>query len=122
MLYTIKVSYRTGNSFNTHDEIQTVGLFHSVEEAKDACDNILNHLKFFKSLEDYRVDKKKVAALVRDAKKSSWVVESDYEQNNICKFSVAFGEQRLEAFWMGYFEQLYSLEIIAEEKELIFYP
>lgn len=122
MQYTIEVSYRTGDSFSSEDTTDAVGVFDSIEDAKEACKHILEHHKFFTSISGWRITADMAKPLIKKAKKEPWAALSEWDENQLSEFSVAYKDQRLHAFWMGYFEHLHSLKIIPLQEDLTFYP
>jgi hypothetical protein len=118
MSYTIEIHYRTGNSFGSSDEKDTIGcVWQDKEQAQLALSYIKEHYECYKQVNGWnpKTTEKDMNKLVS---KKPWVTEElDYWQYGLM---LPCGEdtQRVSAFWCGYFETLYSARIISTEDDM----
>lgn len=114
--YEILIKYRTGDSFGSDDAQETIGaVFDTLEYAKDALVAIKEHYEFHEKLER-NYNKGECAVIRRKIELSPWVVKDHNSTNYSLKVQVNDNtSQVISAFWMGYFEQIYSAEIIFNE-------
>ena len=91
MYYNIEIDYETGGSFHTErcQEMLDVPV-HSLETAKENLKRIKNHYLKHKNSMEYSEDKFRLTLLTDE------------------------GTHTMEAFWMGYFETLYAVEIVIQ--------
>lgn len=109
--YKIKISYQTGNSFNSCDEVDFIDYeWTNLDRAKESLLNIKSHNDFYD--DNSNVWEKPKGKLPKGVK---W----DNEFRMIMLELVSDnGESFLfSSFWTGYFERLYSAEIVLSEKD-----
>lgn len=62
--YTIEITYETGNSFGSREEVDTIGAaWKDLEKAKKALQDIKEHYQYYSSVHGYsskRKDKDKI--------------------------------------------------------------
>ena len=112
--YTIEIFYRTGNSFHSHSETETIGwLFETIEEATKCLLCIREHHKLCMDLEDYEARRNggRQGVLGKYAHKE-WF-DAEYPEQRF-----KFGDRFISTFWIGYFEQLYSAKIVYVDNNL----
>lgn len=116
MSYTIEIHYRTGDSFGSHDETDTVGcVWEDKEQARLALSYIKDHYEFYKEANAWRSGKteKQMQKAVKD---KPWVEKLEYWQHGLV-LPVGNSTQRVSAFWCGYFETLHGAKIIGAEDD-----
>jgi len=120
MKYTIRVSYETGNSFNIYANSQEVGVFDGEISAIGACNDILDHYNLYLMSESYKCKvSKKLDPLKILKKKKYW----NGEESDYAAFASLITQgQTIHCFWIGFLEQLLSLQVVPMDDELIFYP
>ena len=108
--YQIKVYYQTGDSFGKNDTDQLLEIvWTDLSKAKTALKRIKEHYRWYESLHGYNY-------------KQEMVPEPEWHKGMEYEFSVKVlldndEAVRFSAFWCGYFERLYSAEIIAVPPE-----
>lgn len=122
--YKIKISYRTGNSFGSHDEEEFIDLeWEKLEVVKENLQFIKEHYKQYKELNGWnRV--KTSEQIFKENKDKEWFVSQkrkngeSYIEESCIKFK-ADDEifMQIYCFWCGYFESLQSAEIIIDVPE-----
>jgi len=114
-MYTIKVDYETGDSFHREDATTTEGKFENLEIAKENLERIRIHYEYYRYRNSYSYNLKK-----KDKKKRlpDFIV-IDKPSELIClKLKADNGnEYQIYPPWCGYFERLYSAEVIILQKE-----
>jgi hypothetical protein len=111
MSYTIEIHYRTGNSFESHDETETIGcIWEDKEQARLALSYIKEHYEFYKEANAWRSGKTE-KEMQKAVKNKPWVIELAYWEHGLL-VPVGDSTQRISAFWCGYFETLHGAKII----------
>lgn len=115
MMYKIKYSYRTGDSFHTEDREEILEEFEwkDMEIAKEALKRIEEHYRWYASLEHYgRYGESEV-------KKPEWHnvdAKDDYTGKSLLNIRMDNGKEiQFWPPWCGYFETLYGAEIVLDE-------
>lgn len=114
-MYTIKVKYKTGDSFNSYDEEDDVGLvWESRELARKALASIKEQYELYQN-DSFTYSQKNSVARSKEWCKNLTEEYADYFEG--WKYCIAVemdnGEYRnLSTSWNGYFERLYSAEVI----------
>jgi hypothetical protein len=111
--YRIKISYETGDSFGRHDEEDLLDYeWDNLDMAKESLRRIKNHDEY---IEDYDLFNKPTIKLpdgvVWDKKLRYIGLELITDDGK---------PYRCPTFWTGYFEKLYSAEIIYNDSDLIY--
>lgn len=115
-MFTIKITYETGDSFNVYTEEKIIGMcWNDINKAKEALIAIKEHTNFFNN------------RLNKDiSSKSYWY--SKYEDHDMSEYSILLKDDnnkliKVSAFWRGYFERIKKANIVTddEESEIIFY-
>lgn len=113
-IYTIKISYATGDSFGSEDTEQNIDEINSsdLEMCKRNLIRIKEHYEYYKEMNDYSAfrEGKSKKEIKEKYKNKDWFVEEydfslklEIRPNAFIQFS---------AFWCGYFERLYFAEIV----------
>ena len=113
MTWTINISYQTGNSFGNEDACDEIGCsWTDLNKAKEALQRIKSHYDAYAATNDYWSPKGPQAA---DFAKEPWFWKQDPGVWQHCLIVERDDgtEQRISAFWCGYFETLYSAEIVS---------
>lgn len=106
--YQIKAYYRTGDSFRTEDTDCTLEMeWTDLSKAKAALKRIKEHYSWYESQHSWRQDEKKEKPAFAD-EKYDFCLKVELDNGN----EVQFG-----APWCGYFEHLYSAEIVTAVDE-----
>lgn len=114
MKYKIQYFYRVGDSFSSEDRTSILEFeWENIDRAKEALQRIKEHYLWFKSLHDYsRFNAVKIERPVwHDVGKDyegmvEYVINLPLDAGNEVQFHVP---------WCGYFEALYSAEIIVDD-------
>ena len=113
MNYKIKVYYETGDSFGHHDAEDFLGpTWHSLEKAQKALHRIKEHYDWYESRQSRWSSRPDEVALP----KPSWH-HGPYEMSIFFELDNG-NEVQLLAFWCGYFEKLYSAEIVSDDEDM----
>lgn len=125
MKYRIKYYYGTGDSFGTED---TSSIFEdeweNLEIAKANLKRIKEHYDFYKIAPKIgshyeKFFSEKEIKIAKEAPLKDWYVSSLRHEIPLLKFSSDNGKfYQLFAPWCGYFEHLFSAEIIISDKDL----
>lgn len=110
-MWTIEVDYTTGNSFNTERGVEEIGcVFEQLDDAKTALGYIKEHYAAYKHYDapSYRVDK----PFKEDTIKGRPWYSKDYWTGTMF-VPIGTEEQKIYAFWTGYFETLHGAKIRA---------
>lgn len=120
--YEILIKYRTGDSFSYSDREDTLELdFSNLEVAKENLQRIKKHYEYYQRLNNWRIDKDLEKQLVKN---EDWFAQTDWDKfgENIIKLKTDEGKDfQLYVFWTGYFEKLYSAEIIMDHSDTKIY-
>ena len=106
--YEIEVEYTTGNSFNSHRTMDTVGwVFDTREEARDMLQRIKAHHEMIEALDDFKARRNGGRQAVLDKYKDKvWFSE-------VCPDSrILFADRHISTFWTGYFETIHNAKIV----------
>lgn len=113
MIYQIKYSYNTGDSFGHEDNLEAILPYkwENLDRAKESLARIRDHYKWFCDLDDCRKPKTR-DELMKEAATKPWFVEK-------YSFCLMLVDDKGEPFqcsssWCGYFESLNWAEIITE--------
>lgn len=134
--YSIEIDYRTGNSFGSHDEVESVEVFwKNLEDAKEALRRIRGHYEAVQEFEEAHY--KDIDDLVDKYRNTDWFVDESYWQH-VVKVPSFYStdteeestedteEPHIHAFWVGYFEDLHSAKIVtiqeSTDEELEYIP
>ena len=109
--YTIQIEFKTGNSFGSHVEDESIGSFETLEEAKEFLKTLKEHHKFSLELGSLRTHD----AITKFKNKHS--TESWYDSQD-SDYSFMYKGRRQSAFYIGYFETLLEAKIIVLEKSI----
>lgn len=110
-MYTIKVSYYTGNSFNTYDTEQTVGLlWENKELARKALRAIKEHYSAYEKGDNHYGEN---PTLVGNAWYDNLKEKKDWVFSLACELDDG-SYRNISCNWCGYFEGLQRAEIIVD--------
>lgn len=111
-MYRIKISYKTGNSFGSEDKEDFLDYtWTNIEMAKKSLERIKNHYEFY--MEQSNVYEKPEGKLPEGV-----VWDTKYRAINLELLDDNGKPYPIYPFWIGYFEKLYSAEIIIGLKGL----
>lgn len=114
MIYKIKVYYKTGSSFGSNDEIDYVDLgWENIEIVKENMKRIKEHYRWYEDFNNhYKFSPK------QNIEKPVWLKSIDDElAQYIIMLKLDDGtERQYSPFWVGYFEQLYEIELCTDYK------
>jgi hypothetical protein len=110
-MYTIKVSYHTGDSFNTYDLERDVGLvWQNKELARKALRSIKEHYDAYEKGDNTYGENPKLVGNI-------WYDKLDNKEywafNIACELDDG-SYRNIHCGWCGYFEALHSAEIILD--------
>ncbi|ASV44524.1 hypothetical protein PBI_SCTP2_509 [Salicola phage SCTP-2] len=125
-MYTIKINYTTGNSFQSHDEVDYVGMaWDRFDKAQRALKNIIEHYAFVDYCEHY--GRRRPKGLSKDQFdeliQKEWfyagktldpeTIINNFEWQNYLNVE---DDKNLvvpiHIFWVGHFEELNNAEIV----------
>lgn len=111
-MFKIKYYYKTGDSFGSHDEEEILEFeWNDIEKAREALKRIKEHYNWYCSLHSYKEDK----PVPKWWYKPNHIDE--YSARSILFLEMDHGEEvQFWPPWIGYFESLYSAEIVLDEK------
>lgn len=131
-MYTIEITYKTGDSFGSHEETECIGLqWEDKALARKALHNIKEHYTLYQENESsWRRERTKEQILAEVIIKDWYVNASKCEYDlkypsfHICSAQMDNGEWRnLPMFWIGYFEDLREAKVISVgDDEDVFTP
>lgn len=130
-MYTIKIDYRTGDSFNTYDTDTTLSGEWTLEVAKENLKRIKSHYTLYQNRHNYYSMGMQVKGkdIVEDAKKEPWFYTGDGCHGNweyeLYLLENDGSSKSHSTLWIGYFERLISAKIISkipEDDEMSFTP
>jgi hypothetical protein len=105
-MYKIKIEYKTGNSFGSHDETDYLELeFKDLKVAEENIIRIKNHYEYYQKHSDmwHKPKGKLPKGVVWNERYGAILLETIDDDGNI------FTEN---PFWVGYFETLYGASIV----------
>lgn len=130
-MYTIKIDYSTGDSFNTYDTDTTLSGEWTLEVAKENLKRIKSHYTLYQNRNNYYSMGMQVKGkdILEDAKKEVWFY-SDDNTYGIWEYCLNLLEndgsvKKYDTCWIGYFERLISARVISitpEDDEMNFTP
>ena len=104
-MYTIKIYYRTGDSFHTEDTEQILeGSWDNLVILRANLERIKNHYKYYETIYGYSLYK-----LPELEEPENWNKEYPWQ---ITLYLDNGNEWKFHAFWCGYFETLLGAEIV----------
>jgi hypothetical protein len=117
LMYKIKIDYRTGNSFGSHTETDGIEYeWENLEMAKESLERIKNHYEFYKK-NDHRYTKPEgplpIGVIWSGEFGGLLLLELISDSGKLFKYS---------SFWTGYFETLYSAEIVDDANDRKYKP
>lgn len=125
MTYTIKYSYRTGDSFGSEDMIGWLELtWENKAAAQEALKCIKEHYEYKEKMEGYHWNSQIYKKSIKEkAKSKPWFVSDKAEgimdhwySSNCLKIKTDEGRDfQFHAPWCGYFELLYSASVVEVE-------
>lgn len=123
-MFKIVAYYQTGNSFGCEYAQEELGVvLNNLEEAKDCLRRAKEHYLFVKSIEKTHTWQNRPGMsrekLIKLNKKCDWFSEDSPEGGFM------FKDRSVSAFYLGYFETLYKLQIEyinTEDDDLVFEP
>ena len=117
MIYKIIINYRTGDSFNSYDTSDYLELeWKDLDVAKENLKIIKEHYEYYKAKNNYYKTTKEDKLRISDAESKEWFVK---EYDFCLNLKTDKGTlMRMSSFWCGYFEELYSAEIVPEESDM----
>ncbi len=114
-IYTIKISYQTGDSFSTSEEEELIGCcWKNKNLAKEALQAIKEHHHVYASsgFRDTRTSEEKN----KEASKFKWFYK-EYPEGSI-QLKLDNGEYKVTSvFWIGFFETLYGADIVVDNNK-----
>lgn len=122
--YRIQIDYYTGNSFGSEDLIETLEMvWTDLSVAKDNLARIAEHYRMYDEVERSYMKKRSRDSVLSENKDKPWFVKSkrhgDYESLHQLYLITDDGTPfMMSAFWCGYFEGLYSAEIIPDNSDM----
>lgn len=123
-MYTIKVTYRTGDSFNTYTEENEINLsWENISLAKQCLINIKEHYDIYRKDSEAR-NENDTNACYKDVLSKDWCRDKKIRKSDIFYSSLHAecddGEwRRVSAgMWIGYFETLESAEVVGIDKDM----
>lgn len=131
MKYKIKYEYQTGGSFGSEDSDGILELgWNDLDIAKQNLKRIQEHYKYYEAKERIRgsfntkwyKDELSLIDLI-ESTKPDWFVEKNqygYEHHCIKLYADNGNVWQISCPWCGYFERLYSVEIIPNESDMKF--
>ncbi|MFA7287407.1 MAG: hypothetical protein WC055_00860 [Melioribacteraceae bacterium] len=103
-MYTIEITYQTGDYFGSHEETDIVGYsWDSLDDAKESLKRIKEHYSYYQA---------------KNSRYREKVDKPNYYKDDYSVVIVGNSKDKVEsisAFWCGYFETLYEAKIIEEE-------
>ena len=111
--YEIEVEYTTGNSFNSHRTMDTVGwVFDTREEARDMLQHIKEHHEMYEALDNFSVRRNGGRQAVLDKYKDKAWFSAEYPETRI-----VYADRHISPFWIGYFEIIHNAKIVLARTE-----
>lgn len=108
MIYTIQISYTTGDSFSIYPTTNIIGFcWDNLNKAQEALKEIYLHEKYYSNVNYYKHNKlneqEKIEFLNirRNNNEDTLIIKDDNDNDH-----------KISVFWRGYFETLQSADII----------
>lgn len=130
-MFTIKIDYRTGDSFKSYDTDITLSGEWTLEVAKENLKRIKEHYTLYQNRNNYYSIGMQVKGkdILEDAKKEAWFYSGD-NTYGAWEYSLNLLEndgsaKKYDTCWIGYFERLISARIISitpEDDDMTFTP
>lgn len=115
--YVIKVHYTTGDSFQSHDDVDEVGMqWSNLEKAKLALQYIKEHYQAYRANNEgswIRPNQFKIDS-IKDKPWFHGKAGGRYWEHAILVEDDMGELHQISPFWCGYFERLHSAEIVVE--------
>lgn len=146
MSYSIEIYYKTGDSFNSYNETDKIGMvFKDIKDAEKALSIIGDHYKFVQKLEnDTRIMRNRreiIEQSLKELRGKEWYQPNPEikfqkeidgsEKNRLELFDFYWqhyiylpvdGEKKhIETFWVGHFETPISAKIVLEKEHELFF-
>ena len=121
-MYSIEVSYQTGDSFGSQDTSDVLELtWDNLEVAKRNLKAIKEHDELYSKLNGYDFGKNR-DQLLEEASKKPWFVQDDKSHfHGSLRLEADNGNyMQLHAMWCGYFESLHGAKIIVDNSDMEF--
>lgn len=125
MAYTISIRYQTGNSFGTEDEVHELDkTWDNIHVVRENLCRIRDHYNFINRMNEVNFgyygkpeDNKERIAELNKVKNEPWFIIGkrygcDNWSSDLLIKNDDGSEEKLYAFWTGYFERLYGADII----------
>lgn len=123
-MYTIKVHYQTGNSFNTEDDVEEIGLVWKDKNLARLClQSIKEHYTLYKEM-DNNHSGRSFEEILSEVKNKAWFNSTNVWGDDIrdrIDFHVSGLRAKMDdgtyrqvntSMWCGYFERLYGAEVV----------
>lgn len=115
-MWTLEVYYETGNSFGSERCKERLGLsWKDLNKAKQALSDIEQHYKAYKKANADNFRSPKEFFQEKSIQDAPWFTEPNYWQYGLLLEKDDGTRQQVSAFWCGYFEDLYHVEIVGED-------
>jgi len=113
--YKIEISYQTGNSFGSSDEVDFLEYeWNNLDMAKESLSRIRNHHEYCEEYTGYNKPRVKLPkGVLWDNEGSCILLELVTDDGKPYIY---------QAFWIGYFEHLHSASIIYDDDDLVYIP
>lgn len=127
MGYQIKISYTSGNSFNTYNDESILELsWNNLEVAKANLRRISEHYKCYRIDNSYGGIKgweyenltPEQKLIYQNREKQDWYVNTGEYSYSIRLKTDEGKDFQISPFWVGYFETLNEIEIIAASSDM----
>lgn len=113
-MYSIEVTYRTGNSFGSLTETESLGyVWESLDEATEFLKYIKEHMDAVNAAEDSTTNGEYDNILIEASEKVWFTDRSSWQYNMMTKSG-----RSISTFWIGYFETLLSARVTGSELEI----
>ena len=126
MKYKILIKYRTGDSFRNEDTSDFLDLeWDSLAIAKENLKAIQDHWEMYSKVNSYsfRTSKESKSSVLASYSNNWWYVknlDSFFPENQMMLKADNGNLMQQSNFWCGYFEHLYSAEIIVNKSDIKF--
>lgn len=118
MAFTIQIHYQTGNSFGSHNEQDNIELsWENLAIAKANLTRIKEHYLYYQAKHNYyarwkpELDK----SIINTASTKPWYCK-EYGDHGLMLQLDDGSEHMVCAFWCGYFEKLFTAEVVPDFK------
>jgi hypothetical protein len=122
--YRIQIDYYTGNSFGNEDCTDTLEMvWNDLSVAKENLARIAEHYRMYCAREDSFTSTKNRDSVLSENKDKPWFVKSEQYDNYESLYQLYLITDKgkpfiMSAFWCGYFEGLYSAEIVSDNSDM----